>query len=268
MGEIMPGVLNAKPKLLSFTHPGKQKAYEFLMENPSMDFMAYQTIGGDPSLDEKSFEEVSRAIRLANEPEDGTHVGATTRINPDIFFTKKATAKKSMKMQPQGDSAMANESNTAVAPKKRGRPPGTKKATVSADKPKAKRGRPVKDGKRATPAKLSKSKKSGKGTRYTAEKQQEIVAFILSKGRGGLSQAKAKFGISYPTLARWVKVAGSGKGSSKVEKDFKLGRPKKSETAPSGHVLISKKVLKEFRKGISNLEAAFGAFSNALRVLE
>jgi len=257
----------AESKPISFSHPGKQKAYEFFRENPSMDFMAYQAMGGDPSIDEKSFEEVSRAIRVSKESESGNTPDLTKKINPDIFFLRKAPAKQSMKKQPQGES-MAKEPTNTVAPKKRGRPPGSKKV-VAVDKPKAKRGRPAKETRTAAPAKLSKSQKSGKGTRYSAEKQQEIVAFILSKGRGGLSQAKEKFGISYPTLARWTKQAGSGKNSSKVEKSSKkLGRPMKSETAPSGHVLISKKVLKEFRKGIANLEAAFGSFSNALRVLE
>ena len=90
-----------------------------------------------------------------------------------------------------------------------------------------------------------------------------------AQGRGGLSKAKVKFGVSFPTLARWVKQAESGKGASKVKKSLKqIGRAPKTAKVPSGHVLISKKVLKEFQKGIANLEAAFGAISNALRVLE
>lgn len=135
---------------------------------------------------------------------------------------------------------MANEMSATVVPKKRGRPPGAKKA-----------------------------KKAAKGIRYDADRQKEIVSFILAQGRGGMSKAKVKFGVSFPTLARWVKQAGSDKGSSKVKQALmKIDRTPKSATASSGHVLISKKVLKELQKGIANLEAAFGAISNALRVLE
>ncbi len=265
----MPAVLDAKSKSLSFSHPGKQKAYQFLLENPSMDFAAYQIMSGDTTLDEKTFEEVSRAIRVSTESEFDESGEAPKKINPDIFFAKKVPAKKSMKTQPQGESAMAKEMSTAAAPKKRGRPPGVKKAVVAVDKPKGKRGRPAKAGEKAVQAKAPKAKQKGKGVRYAAEKQQEIVSYIQLKGRGGLSKAKVKYGISYPTLARWVKQAGSDKGSSKVEKvSKKLGRPKKSVAAPSGHILVSKRVLKQFQKGIANLEAAFGAFSNALRVLE
>lgn len=263
----MPAVLDAKPKALSFSHPGKQKAYEFLVENPLMDFAAYQIMSGDTTLDEKPFEEVSRAIRVSTDSEFDESSSVPTKINPDIFFAKKESTKKTNK-KAKG-APMAKEPTTTAVPKKRGRPPGPKKMIVTVDKPKGKRGRPAKATSKATPAKSPKAKKAAKGIRYTAEKQQEIVTFILSKGRGGLSQAKEKFDISYPTLARWVKVAGSGKGAPKVEKvSKKPGRPKKSEAVPSGHILVSKRVLKQFQKGIANLEKAFGAFSNALKVME
>jgi len=164
---------------------------------------------------------------------------------------------------------MVNEEKTPVAPKKRGRPPGTKNKATASDKPKAKLGRPANVSNRATPAKSPRSKSGSKGIRYNFDRQREIVAFIQSQGRGGMSQAKAKFGVSFPTLARWVKQAGAGNGSAKTVKGaMKIGRPKKSESVPSGHVLVSKKVMKHFQKGIANLEAAFSAFSNALRVLE
>ena len=148
-------------------------------------------------------------------------------------------------------------------------PPGTKNKATASGKPKAKLGRPANASNKATPAKSPKSKSGSKGIRYNVDRQREIVAFIQAQGRGGMSKAKAKFGVSFPTLARWVKQAGVGNGLSKTVKGpTKLGRPKKSEPVPSGHILVSKKVLKHFQKGIANLEAAFGAFSNALRVLE
>ena len=140
---------------------------------------------------------------------------------------------------------MVKGNASTVAPKKRGRPPGTKKA------------------------KSAQSKSASKGIRYNADRQREIVAFIRAQGRGGLSKAKAKFGVSFPTLARWVKQARPGKGGSKTKADTsKKGHSGKSGPVPAGHVLISKKVLKDFHKGIANLEAALGSFANALRVLE
>lgn len=141
---------------------------------------------------------------------------------------------------------MVNGNASTAAPKKRGRPPGTKKA------------------------KSAQGKSASKGIRYNVDRQREIVAFIRAQGRGGLSKAKAKFGVSFPTLARWVKQgARPGKGGSKTRAGTsKKGHSRKSGPVPSGHVLISKKVLKDFHKGIANLEAALGSFANALRVLE
>lgn len=272
-GEIMPALLEVKSKPLTFSHAGKQKAYEWLVENPTLDFGAYRIMSSDPSLDEKSFDEVARAFRVANADFDEADV-STPKISPDTFSARKALTKKSSK-KIKGESAMAKEATGTEAPRKRGRPPGSKKAVATAEKVKAKgkRGRPPSSskegGKNASfKSPKSKVKKGETGTRYSAEKRQEIVEFITSKGRGGLAEAQRKFRISYPTLARWVKQAGLGKGASKVEKASKPGRPRKTEAVPPGHIMISKSVLKEFRKGLASLELAFGKFANALKVLE
>ena len=254
----------AEFKPMNFSHAGKQKAYEFLLDHPGADHAAFLIMGENPNISEKEFIEVQRAIAVSIESDaDFESVKKQTKINPDIYFAKKEPTKKS-KIKSKGVE-MAKEAMITEAPRKRGRPPGSKKVASTEVKVKGKRGRPSKA---KTPNKLPKAK-AGQGTRYPAEKQREIVDFILNKGRGGLSQAKEKFGISYPTLARWVRQAGSDKGKPKGEKaSKKLGRPKNSEKTSTGHVLISKNVLKEFQKGIANLEKAFGAFSNALRVLE
>jgi len=261
-GKTIPAIAEAKP--LSFSHSGKQRVYQFLLIHPGADHAAYKIMGDDPNIGEREFDEVLRAMRVNDESDTLGTEGVKPKINPDIYFAKKTVRpiKKSKGV------TMAKEATITATPRKRGRPPGSrsKKITNTEVKLKGKRGRPAKT---SVSPKSPTTKQSGKGVRYTAEKQQEIVSFIISKGRGGLSQAKEKFGISYPTLARWVKQAGGGKGASKVEKaSKKLGRPKKSDTVSSGHILISKRVLKEFQKGIASLEAAFGAFSNALRILK
>ena len=259
----MSAIAEVKP--LSFSHAGKQKAYEFLLLHPGADFAAYLIMGENPNISEKEFIEVQRAIAVSTGSDaDFESAENKLKINPDIYFAKKEHTRKS-NMKSKGVD-MAKGTNITAAPKRRGRPPGSKKVASTEVKVKGKRGRPAKV---KSPTNLSESKKGGQGTRYPAERQQEIVNFIVSKGRGGLSQAKEKFGISYPTLARWIKQAGGQKRAAKPDMVSKKHRgTTESVAVHKSHVLISKKVLKEFQKGIANLEKAFGAFSNALRVLE
>ena len=167
---------------------------------------------------------------------------------------------------------MEKETNIIEVPRKRGRPPGSKKIFTDKNKPKRKRGRPpskagLNSGGRISPK--IKSTTIDKAKRYSAQEKRMAIDFIKSHGRGGMSLAVKEFGISYPTLAKWMKEAGNGKAFSITQKARrKPGRPPKGKAKPSGHIFISKKVFKEFQKVVANLEVAFGAFSNALRVLE
>lgn len=95
---------------------------------------------------------------------------------------------------------------------KRGRPKGSlnkvKKASV---------GRPAKAAKAGKRAKASAGgrKKGNTGKRYSAEQKAEIVAFVNSQGRGGISAACKKFKVSYIALRRWLEGAGVKAGNSK-----------------------------------------------------
>ena len=61
---------------------------------------------------------------------------------------------------------------------------------------------------------MSKTRKKGNtGKRYTTAQRTKILNFVEKKGRGGISAAIKKFGVSYIAMRRWMKfgVAGSGK---------------------------------------------------------
>jgi len=128
----------------------------------------------------------------------------------------------------------ATATTTAVKPAK----PAT--ATTAAAKP-AKPAKaieaalkPVK----ATKVAVKPSKKTGKKgvvqrKRYTDEQKQEVVDFVVavnaSKGRGGLSAATQKFGISPLSISSWLKK--SGMKSAKPQVSVKPAKPAKAVKA-------------------------------------
>lgn len=63
-------------------------------------------------------------------------------------------------------------------------------------------------------------KKGNTGKRYTDDQKKVILSFVQAQGRGGITKATKKFGVSYIALARWMKGKGGKKG--------KVGRPKGS----------------------------------------
>lgn len=73
------------------------------------------------------------------------------------------------------------------------------------------------------PAKAVKAGKMGRGSRYAAEKKQEIIDYVIAynaaHGRGGQSKAVAKYKLSAITCASWLKAAGvpTGKGAVKTK---------------------------------------------------
>ena len=48
------------------------------------------------------------------------------------------------------------------------------------------------------------TKKGNTGKRYTDDQKNAILAFVNSQGRGGISAATRKFGVSYIALKRWM----------------------------------------------------------------
>lgn len=60
--------------------------------------------------------------------------------------------------------------------------------------------------------------KQKRGKRYTQEEKDEVIAFVQEinneRGRGGVSSASKKFGVSQLTVSNWVKKAGGASTSS------------------------------------------------------
>lgn len=99
-------------------------------------------------------------------------------------------------------------------------------------------------------------KKGNTGKRYSEAQKKKILAFVRSRGRGGITQATKKFGVSYIALARWMK----GKGV----KGGKVGRPPKA--APDRRALKrAKKALKAFKALKKQFTMAQRALKAALR---
>jgi len=86
------------------------------------------------------------------------------------------------------------------------------KAAKAAKAPKAAKATATPAVKQATP----------QGKRYTDEQKQEVIAYVLAvntaKGRGGLSAAVAKFGVSPLTISGWIQKAGVATKPAKAAK--------------------------------------------------
>jgi hypothetical protein len=72
--------------------------------------------------------------------------------------------------------------------------------------------------------------KGNTGNRYTEAKKQEILAFIEKHGRGAISAAQERYGVSYIAIASWKAKYGFGAKSMKkvlAQVPAKRGRPAK-----------------------------------------
>lgn len=65
------------------------------------------------------------------------------------------------------------------------------------------------------------TKKGNTGKRYTDAQKKQILEFVAAKGRGGISAATKKFGVSYIALKRWMNGGGETRG--------RVGRPPKAK---------------------------------------
>jgi transposase-like protein len=93
-------------------------------------------------------------------------------------------------------------------------------------------------------------KKGNTGKRYSEEQKREILDFVASQGRGGITAAGKKYGVSYIALRRWMNGAGGGarksvRGSSKALDGRKLKSVAAALTA-----------LKSFKKQVTVLQRA------------
>lgn len=115
-----------------------------------------------------------------------------------------------------------------------GVPTAAKKAAPK--KAAAKKAAPKKAAAKKSAPKKAASKK-GSGSRYAPEKKQEILNFITAynaaNGRGGQSQAVAKYKLSPITCASWLKAAGIKTGQGAVKKS-KAGKPAAKTAAKPG----------------------------------
>ena len=72
------------------------------------------------------------------------------------------------------------------------------------------------------PTKPAKKKSASKGKRYTPAERKKVISFVESvnakKGRGGVTAAVKKFGVTALTISTWIKKEGEAakKGNVKV----------------------------------------------------
>ena len=104
---------------------------------------------------------------------------------------------------------------------------------------------------------MAKSRKKGNtGKRYTDAQKREILDFVAAAGRGGITAAGKKYGVSYIALRRWMN--GTGATGAAGAKGRKAGRP--ATKGMDGRKLKSVKAalatLKTFKKEITLLQRA------------
>lgn len=63
---------------------------------------------------------------------------------------------------------------------------------------------------------------SNTGKRYSDKEKKVILDFVARRGRGGLSEAKQKYGVSYVALKRWM--TGKGLRTSTKKKSGKVSK--------------------------------------------
>ncbi len=80
---------------------------------------------------------------------------------------------------------------------------------------------------------MAKGRKKGNtGKRYTDAQKREILDFVAGQGRGGITAAGKKYGVSYIALRRWMNGAGGTRKAGRAAAAKGLdGRKLKSVTA-------------------------------------
>jgi transposase-like protein len=90
-------------------------------------------------------------------------------------------------------------------------------------------------------------KKGNTGKRYSEDEKKKILEFVGSQGRGGISAAGKKFGVSYIALRRWMNGETGGRKAGRPAAKGLDGRRKKS-------VVAALATLKSFKKQITELQ--------------
>ncbi|HKP95144.1 MAG TPA: hypothetical protein VJ385_05240 [Fibrobacteria bacterium] len=95
---------------------------------------------------------------------------------------------------------------------------------------------------------LVKTRKKGNtGKRYTEEEKRKILDFVNGQGRGGISAAGKRFGVSYIALKRWMNGETGGRKAGRAAAKGLDGRKLKSVKAAMA-------ALKSFKKRITALQ--------------
>lgn len=92
-------------------------------------------------------------------------------------------------------------------------------------------------------------KKGNTGKRYSEAEKREILEFVASQGRGGITAAGKKYGVSYIALRRWMNGTGGGRKGARGASKGLDGRKKKT-------VASALAALKSFKKQITVLQRA------------
>jgi transposase-like protein len=92
-------------------------------------------------------------------------------------------------------------------------------------------------------------KKGNTGKRYTDDQKREILDFVASQGRGGITAAGRKYGVSYIALRRWMNGAGGPRKNARGSSKALDGRKLKS-------VAAALSALKSFKKQVTVLQRA------------
>jgi transposase-like protein len=98
-------------------------------------------------------------------------------------------------------------------------------------------------------------KKGNTGKRYSEEQKKQILEFVEGRGRGGISAAGKKFGVSYIALRRWMNGAGVRKPGRAAKGKGLDGRKLKSVRT----ALVALKAMKKQITALQKTLKALGA---------
>lgn len=102
---------------------------------------------------------------------------------------------------------------------------------------------------------MAKGRKKGNtGKRYTDDQKREILDFVAGQGRGGITAAGKKYGVSYIALRRWMNSAGGG--------------PRKAGRAAAASKGLDGRRLKSVAAALATLKSLKKQITAAQRVLK
>ena len=105
----------------------------------------------------------------------------------------------------------------------------------------------------------------GTGTRYSEERKKEIVDYMKSKGRGGLTAASKKYKVSMLSLSRWMKgpsKSGRKPGRPVGSTKLKSSSGSRTNSAPLFNARSQKNILKGLKRMSHGIEMLAQAFAH------